>query len=404
MQDKHLVIFRRRAGAHPDRGARIPANPSARIQELDGVRGCAILLVLCWHFVFDAIQARPATFWSYFQSVGRLTWSGVDLFFVLSGFLIGGILIDSRNSQDYFRTFYVRRFYRIVPLYIVMLGIVLVVNRGTIDRQIPTFAYFAFLQNFWMARYATFGAFLAPTWSLAVEEQFYLTLPSFVRLTKPKYLAYLVALGVLLAPCVRILLLLGWPSSPFVSFVLMPCRADALLLGVLGAIAIRNVRANHWLQNNGQILLILLLIFATGIGLLTAHGASWNTKAMRSVGYTWLAVFYLGVILYVLTQRQSWLAHTMRWRWLGWLGSIAYGVYLVHQMIARLVFLDLRHSNIRLSNWRDIVAVGIAVILTLAICRISWLMFERRLIQLGHRQGYPAADPLEATVKRLAAS
>ena len=70
-----------------------------RIPELDGVRGCAVGLVLIFHLVVGPIEAPPATFWSYMQAAGRLTWSGVDLFFVLSGFLIGGILINSRDSQ-----------------------------------------------------------------------------------------------------------------------------------------------------------------------------------------------------------------------------------------------------------------------------------------------------------------
>jgi peptidoglycan/LPS O-acetylase OafA/YrhL len=103
----------------------------------------------------------------YFKAAGRLTWSGVDLFFVLSGFLIGGILLDTRDSPNYFRTFYTRRFFRIVPLYQAVLCVALAGNRGSIDPQIPTFSYFAFLQNFWMARFATLGVLLAPTWSPA---------------------------------------------------------------------------------------------------------------------------------------------------------------------------------------------------------------------------------------------
>lgn len=88
-----------------------------RIPELDGIRGVAIGLVLLWHYAIGPIQAIPGTFLAYLQACGRLTWTGVDLFFVLSGFLIGGILLDSRDSPNYFRGFYWRRFFRIVPLY-----------------------------------------------------------------------------------------------------------------------------------------------------------------------------------------------------------------------------------------------------------------------------------------------
>jgi peptidoglycan/LPS O-acetylase OafA/YrhL len=118
-----------------------------RIPELDGVRGCAVGLVLIFHLVVRPIEAPPATLWSYTQAAGRLTWSGVDLFLVLSGFLIGGIPIDSRDSPNYFRAFYARRFFRIVPLYMVILGIALIAKRGTIDEHIPTFSYFIFCKS-----------------------------------------------------------------------------------------------------------------------------------------------------------------------------------------------------------------------------------------------------------------
>jgi peptidoglycan/LPS O-acetylase OafA/YrhL len=88
----------------------------ARIQELDGLRGLAILLVLIVHFISQEGSTAPHSFPSYLQRIVAMGWTGVDLFFVLSGFLIGGILMDVR-SPTYFRTFYIRRFFRIVPIY-----------------------------------------------------------------------------------------------------------------------------------------------------------------------------------------------------------------------------------------------------------------------------------------------
>src|SRR5689334_3132541 len=99
----------------------LPRQLSERIPELDGIRGLAILLVLAWHYLFLRFaptappSARPV--WSVFA----LTWSGVDLFFVLSGFLIGGILLRCRDSPNYFKTFYIRRACRIVPAYFLVL-------------------------------------------------------------------------------------------------------------------------------------------------------------------------------------------------------------------------------------------------------------------------------------------
>src|SRR5262245_13203211 len=90
----------------------------ARISELDGLRGLAILLVLLWHYAVGPVIVHQSTLANFLivRSL-NLAWSGVDLFFVLSGFLIGGILLDHRDTTHYFRTFYIRRICRIVPLY-----------------------------------------------------------------------------------------------------------------------------------------------------------------------------------------------------------------------------------------------------------------------------------------------
>jgi peptidoglycan/LPS O-acetylase OafA/YrhL len=88
-----------------------------RVPELDGLRGTAILSVLCFHYVTQQGVTPPGTLTHYLQRAVIMGWSGVDLFFVLSGFLIGGILMDARESPSYFRTFYARRFFRIIPIY-----------------------------------------------------------------------------------------------------------------------------------------------------------------------------------------------------------------------------------------------------------------------------------------------
>jgi|SRR5580692_714355 peptidoglycan/LPS O-acetylase OafA/YrhL len=93
-----------------------------RIPQLDGLRGLAISLVLIWHFVVLPIAngSRESVLARVVVHAGLLTWSGVDLFFVLSGFLIGGTLIDAKDSSNYFGTFYVRRAFRILPIYLLL--------------------------------------------------------------------------------------------------------------------------------------------------------------------------------------------------------------------------------------------------------------------------------------------
>ena len=172
---------------------------STRIPALDGLRGIAILLVLLRHSVFEF---HPnSKFFSHLLVAGRLSWSGVDLFFVLSGFLIGGILLDAIASPRYFKTFYVRRAYRILPLYAVVMALFslrYVTSHGSAGplgsfshSPIPWASYVTFTQNIWMAWLGTFGVgAVAATWSLAVEEQFYLTVPFIIRKIRRSHQAF----------------------------------------------------------------------------------------------------------------------------------------------------------------------------------------------------------------------
>src|SRR6266513_2747450 len=206
---------------------------SIHLPELYGMRGVAIGLILLYHYFLLPISPHVGSVLWYFRVCGRLAWTGVDLFFVLSGFLIGGILLDARESSNYFQVFYRRRFWRIVPLYAACLFLILVLTKsivrlmiprsqwpGPLDR-FPWYAYALFVQNFWMAKQNTLGAFgLAVTWSLAIEELFYLTLPLVIRFLGKHSRTGLITLGVILAPVFRMTLLHYWPAKQWGSFVL----------------------------------------------------------------------------------------------------------------------------------------------------------------------------------------
>lgn len=121
-----------------------------RSKALDSVRGIAIMLVLIWHYL-----PRDFTTPNLLLTSTRLFWSGVDLFFVLSGFLIGGVLLQNSNSRKYFSTFYIRRAARIIPLYmLVFVALVMIINlRPTsldesIKWHLPLWSYLTFTQNF----------------------------------------------------------------------------------------------------------------------------------------------------------------------------------------------------------------------------------------------------------------
>src|ERR1044072_3335666 len=237
-------------------------NNLKRIPQLDALRGIAILLVIAWHYLANAEGVSPGSTLAYAQAVFRLTWSGLDLFFVLSGFLIGGILLDNRTATNYFRVFYVRRFYRILPLYAVVLAAFYLLPLGPWlkDRAAPWWGYATLTQNFWMAQTGRFSPnFLNVTWSLAIEEQFYLTLPLIIRLTPPRRLPQIALACAVTAPLLRTALYLWHPYGAVAAYVLMPCRMDALMLGVFGAWFVRNR------EGGDDLLYIVLAVTLLGI-------------------------------------------------------------------------------------------------------------------------------------------
>jgi peptidoglycan/LPS O-acetylase OafA/YrhL len=366
---------------------------TGRIPELDGLRGIAIAMVLLYHYFQQTLVTSPGSFAAKVQSALGLGWSGVDLFFVLSGFLIGGILLDAKASTNFFQVFYRRRFFRIVPLYAAILmlfpalaGIAQRANLGDFSwliggKPLPWYSYFTFTQNFWMAHTERFGAMtLAVTWSLAVEEQFYLTLPILVRkLTVPR-LMRCVCIGIYVAPLLRIVLGLFFPHNWIALFALAPCRADSLLLGVLAAMLIRDEQWRERIQRNHRSFFALLAILFLGVLALAVYAPQVFHPVMQSVGYSWLALFYVTVLLYALTRPTSALSRALRLKWLGWLGGIAYGTYLIHEMIQGMMFGLIWHGEPAITGGLTFLTSVAALGITLLIAHFSWKHFESPLL------------------------
>jgi peptidoglycan/LPS O-acetylase OafA/YrhL len=214
---------------------------------VDGLRGIAILLVLFFHYV-TSIPAPRYQLWQFLTTSSRLFWSGVDLFFVLSGFLIAGILVDSRGSARFFRTFYLRRFHRIFPLYFGWLALFYLGNYLDLDSKlgaeifrtpVPLWLYPLFLQNnasLWFN--ATDLPWMAMSWSLAIEEQFYVFLPCLVRFMRRTGLVILSTTVIVLSPACRVLLAKSYPERAWEFSSLS--RLDALAMGVLVALLVRD--------------------------------------------------------------------------------------------------------------------------------------------------------------------
>jgi peptidoglycan/LPS O-acetylase OafA/YrhL len=377
-----------------------------RIPELDGLRGLAILLVIICHYIANASHPPLGFVADHLITILDLGWSGVDLFFVLSGFLIGGILLGSRNSPNYFRTFYLRRVHRIIPvyyswilLYVVLVSISVYSSLKPVIMTPPGIVlapqdlavipkYLLFLQNiFYGPRLFEWQWFIV-TWSLAVEEQFYLIAPPLIRWVSQRTLMVILCFTVVAAPVLRYVSFVYFPKLDHFSQFAMPCRADALSLGILAAIAWRSNVVRSFLQRNPGILQRATVYLAVCIIALLWWLVRPPNVVTVTAGYSVLAFFYVSLLLLVLSQTDSFVARCMRMSLLRRLGGISYCVYIIHLTINELGHRFLMHQEPDLSHWQGILITCTALVLTLTIASLSWKFFEKPLIRRGHRFAY----------------
>jgi peptidoglycan/LPS O-acetylase OafA/YrhL len=373
---------------------------AGRIPELDGVRGVAMMLIIVWHYFAVTVRVQPGSLAAYGMKMFSLTWAGVDLFFVLSGFLIGGILLDKRTAPNYLRAFYARRFCRIFPLYYLMLGLFAVgvaarwASRGggftwLFGEPLPIWSYATYLQNFSMVRSAGMGPnWMGMSWSLAVEEQFYLVLPFVIRLAPARALPWLFAILAASAPVIRVALYATLPSKGFPGYVLLPGRWDALFLGALGAWALRQPRVRKWLCNRLSWIWLVVLISGLMVVVLLARSQGVASFGMTAGGHTVLAVLSLGLIFLALLSREGVVATVFRQPGLMWLGTVSYGVYLFHQPVHGLMHALFRNQAPRIAGWADAGVTLLALGCTVGLAVVSWRWFERPIVQLGQRVNY----------------
>ena len=350
------------------------------------MRGLAIALVLVWHGFSNLYQAAPSTLPAYLARATALTWSGVDLFFVLSGYLIVGILLDNRDCRNYFSVFYARRFCRIVPAYFLFLlayqavrAIVPPAHAWWTFDHLPMWSYFAFVQNLIMGAHDALGGMpLAPTWSLAVEEQFYLVVPLAIRLLPPR-VAVAVFVGLVLgSPVYRAL------ASGVGSLVYPFARCDSLLLGALLAHVVRHRGAMNYLIERPWLLRSALAVLLAGV-----------LPILKYVPYTghwlnhlWLSALYGAVLLWAQLRSSEGGTSMFRWRVLVWLGTRSYSIYLYHAGVIGLAFIVAQGRHPVIDDGASALVAAGAIAVTLVLSELSYRLVERPAMDLGHRLKY----------------
>jgi peptidoglycan/LPS O-acetylase OafA/YrhL len=372
-------------------------NPQGRLPELDGLRGIAILLVWTGHYF--AVPGKGMTAFldgSWF----RLGWTGVDLFFVLSGFLIGGILLNVRDSPRYFQTFYARRFFRIIPLYYAWIAVYIVLavfGSRVFSERVGSFqgvdlsilSYFLFLQNFRNILTSTVSFWwLSATWSLAVEEQFYLVSPWVVRFLSKRALTIFLIAVTAAAPVLRWFIGSHFDSGPWLAYRLMPCRADSLAIGMLAAVLWSNAKSREWLASHPALLYGLFAIFFAGVAFLWRWHSDPLQPLTQAVGYTWLALFFAVAMLLGISRPASPVAVLARLGFLREIGGVSYCIYIIHTTVFLFCHRILLHTLPIVTDERAAAVTLFAALITYAIAKLSWKFLEEPLLRRGHAFRY----------------
>lgn len=372
--------------------------PGGRLVALDGLRGVAVLLVVALH-CYAAVPG-PTGVWLHdaLQRLGSLFFCGVDLFFVLSGFFIGGILLDHRDAPRLLPVFYLRRAVRILPVYALLLlsfylcrqiPLLTVPHGGAyFASSVPEWTYFAFVQNIFMAAHRDPGAFwLGPTWSLAVEEQFYLLVPLLVIRTTSARLAQLCAGGLLLGSALRLAVVLGGEEGQPAVF-LLPTHADGLLCGLLCALAIRDPRFPAVMAAWRRRLRWLLLAGIAGFAVLAWQRFTPASPAILLFGFPALSAFFGATVLYVVAFPGSRLARALSVRSLVAAGLGSYFIYLFHAPVWFTVHALMRAGPPLHFDAAGFAATGLALLATFGLAWVSWRWLEAPLLRRARRISY----------------
>jgi len=388
--------------------------PERRIEEkiepklvpaLDGVRGLAILLVL-------AHNLNP------FTGTGRLIdrsaelasnfgWVGVQLFFVLSGYLITGILLDSRGAPGYYRSFFGRRVLRIFPLYYGVLVVCLVIlpalglapDRLLEDREHRIWLWL-YLIN-WAEPLGCGVAAFPHFWSLAVEEQFYLVWPLVVSRTTPRRLLQVVAGLVVVALGARLALRLAGAgeAGPYMFTI---CRMDALGLGAAVAALLR-IPAHRERVTRRRTAITAWMTGLFVAGFFVTGGYARVSYADQTFGYTILALAFAALVLLVVLDHErghGWIGAAFKLSVVRSFGKYSYAIYLFHQPLNQMVGEPVLHSLAPHGTGLKAGALYMVAVtaVSYAMAVVSYHGFERHFLALkryfpvGRRPDPPASS------------
>lgn len=358
--------------------------------ELDTLRGIAVLLVLFFHgFHLTPIHAaHPSAVTRLFLLVTAGGWSGVRLFFALSGFLITGILLDARSSPRYYADFYYRRALRILPAYYLILIVLAVVSYlGIADRRVGW--PFLGLSAIYLANMTAFFGVVSQysvLWSLAVEEQFYLLWPGVVRLFTQRGLLVVCAVLLIGCPSLRAYYYLhGYEAGAGYTWLVADSLAGGAVLAILVRGSLRSPKELGFVAIGVGIAAVAIFMAGIPYGIYLSR-----TMAGNVVRQTFLNLFFTTLVAAALALGSTRYGYLFRIRWLKFFGDISYGLYLIHMLTFDMV----DHFGRRVVPWAYSTAQEFPTVvvrflvgsgLSIALAYLSRWYFEERFLELRDR-------------------
>ena len=359
-----------------------------RIKEIDGIRGIAILLVVSFHYINNQLVDSSFYIGQLMAKITGFGWVGVDLFFVLSGFLIGTVLLNTLKSKNYFKTFYLRRIFRIIPNYFLLILIFILVKTSDLfddnyfltgNDVVPLWSYFLMVHNFFMSSLNNLGNdSMSITWSIGIEEQFYLVIPLLLWRLNPKYIPYLMVLFIVLSILSRNVF--GhWIDK----YVLIYCRLDSLSMGVIIAWLNRYYVIKDVVCKIRNILFIVLFI--------TMIASAYFYVSYGDLGiykHTLFSLVFSILILFALGLNSNLYGTFLRCDLLCWIGRLSYSLYLFHFIILGFVHHYSGKHGCIIRNVNDILLTFMALVISFCFSIILYRFYEEPFVRMGKRFKY----------------
>ena len=356
---------------------------------LDGLRGLAILMVMLFHYATELnIHSLPQ---HVVMLVGQFGWTGVDLFFVLSGFLITGILLDSRDAENYLSSFYLRRVLRIFPVYYLSLLVAFLlfpIFLPGIARfsPLPTerIWFFAYLQNwFGLLVNGDRQMLIGHYWSLGIEEQFYMIWPWIVYRNSTKGILK-IAIGVSLVSLLLRFVLIGFHVTPELIYRNTFTRMDALVIGAACTCLLREPSCVEYLRRFAPWMWLAPLI-ALGILRETTSAFGTHSPGVQGLGFTVIALSYAALLVgVVLTMgSRSMLQYVFCSRVMRTFGKYSYAAYIWHQL-TRILVLKVEMSMLH-TKLPGPINVPLMTMATLVLSMVSFAVVESPFLALKGR-------------------